>query len=766
MTSTIVAASSSQADAALPPPIAVDQVKPQSQTMKPQSSFEKGDDEKRSQTMKPTKGDLTERRRKKGPTKNQQKIQHLIQLTVTTRRALDSATSYGAASSSSSAQARRTVDLKNIQKTWNETESHVRSLVSEVYKVGRSLDAEALLKTGQRFHEAVRQLSLLTARAREEQTIEMADAVTAMTVEVTDKLEVLSRLLHKAMNVSDYEKELALENEFNVSSPSLADLLQCAKSVALDLKQLYDLYKTSSLKEIRSSLYRRSGKCLVFAEMAQNFCRRTVGNSEQLKQVLDLASAVKDAGVRLFSVEANILAFESLTDAQVRDTNLFNKADERRKLLNACQTFSQLLETFMMILFETLKNSQAERNALMSLHTPIWEEVPLKVKDSSEIRKANANQLIILLTDLKAKSLKFQKAFFCTYRSIMSPSHLFTKLVERYNVPDHLQGPEALLAMDGVTVALRLWIENFPQDFDAALIEQLRKFADTLEEESQSKMLCDFLRLNITRIQTTHLLDVSVSLPPNVDPNDYIIGQPVNQIAQQLTLIDWQNFLDIRPSEFLQASWSKDRLKYRSPNVIKMIDRFHRVQQYVVSIIVSEESLAVRAAKMKKFIEVGLKLFSLKSYSAMSAIFAGLVHPAVKRLKHTSKMLNADLLAEFQQTSKQASSVNNYAALRQLLKHAKPPTLPPIGMFLIDLIMIEDRNEDWTEDGLVNWQKRLLVYDIIQQFQEFQEGEYTFESDPIFKVALDEVSLVEQDQAFPLSTEREPRGSNVSDLIP
>ena len=59
------------------------------------------------------------------------------------------------------------------------------------------------------------------------------------------------------------------------------------------------------------------------------------------------------------------------------------------------------------------------------------------------------------------------------------------------------------------------------------------------------------------------------------------------------------------------------------------------------------------------------------------------------------------------------SAESAYKVYRQAIHSANPPCIPYIGVYLLDLIYIEDGNPD-TIDGLINFSKRHLVTKVIQ----------------------------------------------------
>jgi hypothetical protein len=95
------------------------------------------------------------------------------------------------------------------------------------------------------------------------------------------------------------------------------------------------------------------------------------------------------------------------------------------------------------------------------------------------------------------------------------------------------------------------------------------------------------------------------------------------EIARQLTCIEFSIFSLIKPTEFLNQAWNKPSLQHRSPNVLKMIDRFNNVSmvrdfikvsvqiltfllQWVASMILKIENLKTRARMFAKAINIAM----------------------------------------------------------------------------------------------------------------------------------------------------------------
>lgn len=76
------------------------------------------------------------------------------------------------------------------------------------------------------------------------------------------------------------------------------------------------------------------------------------------------------------------------------------------------------------------------------------------------------------------------------------------------------------------------------------------------------------------------------------------------ELARQLTLIEFEIFVNIKPSELLNQSWNKPKLRHRAPNVTALIERFNRVSVWCATMIVSEIRLKNRVRAVNKFLRI------------------------------------------------------------------------------------------------------------------------------------------------------------------
>ncbi|KAG0345718.1 hypothetical protein BGZ54_005451 [Gamsiella multidivaricata] len=76
------------------------------------------------------------------------------------------------------------------------------------------------------------------------------------------------------------------------------------------------------------------------------------------------------------------------------------------------------------------------------------------------------------------------------------------------------------------------------------------------------------------------------------------------------------------------------------------------------------------------------------------------------------------------------SSAKNWGDYRQELHSANPPCVPFVGVYLTDLVMIEDGNPDMLKgvENHINFYKRVSTAEVIREIQQYQSVPYCLTS--------------------------------------
>jgi len=118
-------------------------------------------------------------------------------------------------------------------------------------------------------------------------------------------------------------------------------------------------------------------------------------------------------------------------------------------------------------------------------------------------------------------------------------------------------------------------------------------------------------------------------------------------------------------------------------------------------------------------------LLALHNYNATMEIISALGNSSISRLKKT---WTDKLEQQYQPYTTYLE--RNFAKLRTEMSTIAPPLLPYIGIFMKDLMMIDEGNDDYTESNLLNWQKMKMQAQVIHQIVSLKN------LDTYFQIAL------------------------------
>jgi len=439
----------------------------------------------------------------------------------------------------------------------------------------------------------------------------------------------------------------------------------------------------------------------------------------------------------------------------------------------------------------------------------IWEENPFNIifenKDIKNIKAASLNQLIIRMTEAAEDyDDQIQPIFLYTYRTFATPEKVLEKLRDRYNTPAKLEKDEKRKIQIRVVNVVRKWIQDHFDDFRNSdkLMKSLEEFIATLEVENPAyaKLLIPAITNREARNRTSAVFAANSNKEPSsvqlnnpsaasgLSPPSYRKAAPEpkvstrtifsprleltdldeEEIARQLCLIEFNLYSSIKPSELFNLAWSKPQLKHRSMNVLKMIDRSTKVSQWVATAIVKEERLRNRARLVQKFIKIAQYLFQFNNFSTCMAVLAGLSTASVYRLKWTWNEIPNPIQKVLSDMKEKLESAHAYKVYRQTLATANPPCIPYLGTYLTDLTFIEEGNSAFYK-GMINFQKRKLIYDVIEKVMRYQVMPYNFTSvNQIQSLLIDlkRFSVDKEEDLYNFSISREPKNAEKTDLIP
>ncbi|NXE93169.1 RGL1 protein, partial [Menura novaehollandiae] len=403
--------------------------------------------------------------------------------------------------------------------------------------------------------------------------------------------------------------------------------------------------------------------------------------------------------------------------------------------------------------------------------------------ETSKIRaiKAGTLEKLVenLLTAFGDADFSYISIFLATYRAFASPKAVLELLLDRFgNLETSSPGEMAnlnsleseMLLRAEIASVLRAWLDQCSEDFrEPPDYTCLLKLLDYLKNSMPNSDMESKVQNLLKQFQNQEVETVdgfcSTSSSDLVDGEELEISNPEefscfqdHVVAEQLTYMDVMLFKKVVPYHCLGSIWSqrdKKENKNLAPTVRATITQFNAVTKCVISTILGTRELRIqqRAKIIEKWIHIAHECRILKNFSSLRAIISALQSNSVYRLKTTWMCVSKDILLMYEELSEIFSEHDNYLTSRELLmkeatskfanldssekenqkksqkrlqlqknKGVMQGTVPYLGTFLTDLIMLDTALQDYVEGGLINFEKRRREFEVIAQIKLLQSS--------------------------------------------
>nr|XP_045604246.1 son of sevenless homolog 2-like isoform X1 [Procambarus clarkii] len=405
------------------------------------------------------------------------------------------------------------------------------------------------------------------------------------------------------------------------------------------------------------------------------------------------------------------------------------------------------------------------------------------------IKGATLPKLVERLTYHMYADPMFVRTFLTTYRSFCTPLELLELLIQRFDIPEPELPPvseEETQEVKNQQISihreilkrfrkeysqpvqfrvlnvLRHWVDYHFYDFerDKTLLDNLTNFLEKVKGKSMRKWVESITKI-IQRRCNEEQREITFSLnrsPPSpkwhirLDEKDWEAILPINaggtstspdlvrpllmlhpiEIARQLTLLEFELYRAVKPSELVGTPWTKEDKEKRSPNLLKLIYHTNHVTRWFMRCIVDSDNFEERVAVMTRVVEIMVMFHDLNNFSGIFEVSSALGSAAVHRLELTKmdvrKRLPPGQLKVFEEASE--LSENHCKKYQEKLRSINPPCVPFFGMYLTNILLIEEGNPDFlprAAEGLINFSKRRKVAEITGEIQQYQNQPYCLE---------------------------------------
>ena len=202
-------------------------------------------------------------------------------------------------------------------------------------------------------------------------------------------------------------------------------------------------------------------------------------------------------------------------------------------------------------------------------------------------------------------------------------------------------------------------------------------------------------------------------------------------IAAELTRVSFYLISKIEPQEFFMGKFTKKDKEKTSPNICKMVKRFNDLSYWVVEEILSYDYSSLRGKAIEKYIEIADKLLELNNFNDCMSVVSALGQMVILKLAKSWKCVSSKNDLVLRNIKKVLNFEENYKNIREqiaLCERNEKPFLPFLGFYTKKICFIEEAGP-YVKDGnnnLINVDKILQVYLVINEFNKFKNREYEF----------------------------------------
>ncbi|CAI5794142.1 ral guanine nucleotide dissociation stimulator isoform X2 [Podarcis muralis] len=452
-------------------------------------------------------------------------------------------------------------------------------------------------------------------------------------------------------------------------------------------------------------------------------------------------------------------------------------------------------------------------------------ESALNLYETCKVRTIKAGTLEklvqYLVSAFKGNDSTYVTIFLCTYRAFATTKQVLDLLLNRYGKL-HLQVngdhprhavDERLELKNTISSILGAWLDQYSEDFrkppDYACLKQLiiyvRLNIPGSDLERRARILfTQFQQQERAEVEAEAVDHASCTLRLEEENGlgegklDFLSFSP-EMVAEQFTLMDAELFKKVVPYHCLGCIWSqrdKKGKEHLAPTIRATVSQFNRVTNCIISTCLGDRALKPqqRAKVVDHWIQVARECRILKNFSSLRAILSALQCNAVHRLKKTWDEVSRESFRTFHELSEIFSDENNHSLSRELLikegtskfatleinpKRAQKRqqqqremgvmqgTIPYLGTFLTDLVMLDTAMKDYVDAGLINFEKRRKEFEVIAQIKLLQSAcnNYNFTQEDRFVVWFHSIERLSEAESYGLSCEIEPLSESASNTL-
>lgn len=202
----------------------------------------------------------------------------------------------------------------------------------------------------------------------------------------------------------------------------------------------------------------------------------------------------------------------------------------------------------------------------------------------------------------------------------------------------------------------------------------------------------------------------------------------VEDLAVEITRIDWTMYSAIRPRDFVQyvTRSNSQRVKTGQVDFIGMMTKhFNHLALFVSGMILLRDKPKHRAMILAKFMDLAWKVRQMNNYHALGAIVAALNSEEIVRLGQTHELITQERQKQFLRLKILMGHQKSHAAYRMAWENSASERIPFLPRIQEDLTKAATANATFIKNK-INWSKFEVMGETIISVQKSQDQPYAF----------------------------------------
>eukprot|EP01130_Rhizamoeba_saxonica_P011574 TRINITY_DN4810_c0_g2_i4.p1 TRINITY_DN4810_c0_g2~~TRINITY_DN4810_c0_g2_i4.p1 ORF type:complete len:1187 (-),score=216.62 TRINITY_DN4810_c0_g2_i4:1538-5098(-) len=239
------------------------------------------------------------------------------------------------------------------------------------------------------------------------------------------------------------------------------------------------------------------------------------------------------------------------------------------------------------------------------------------------------------------------------------------------------------------------------------------------------------------------------------------------EIARQITIHDHHLFRLITKQKLLEFNLDNFENENNCQNIKNMISSFNDLSSWLMTLVITSENLERRTMIINRFIHIATHLHKLQNYNSLLAIVSALQNIAITRLIQSWIGIPQRSLKKLEKLIGICNIAGNFIKMRRKWKTSEMPTVPYIGAYIQDLLLLREIETIDETHGL-NFEKLKRLHQIYFELKYFKKKKYNlFPVDFIQHFLYDDNQFLDEDTVFEesLRIETQEKNREIKDSI-